>query len=261
MMRPVLSREGREVLAQIAWANVLVAFDYDGTLAPIVDDPARATMRRGTRGLLARVAERYPSAVISGRAQHDAMLSFSDISLCALIGNHGLEPWRNPDDYEVRVRRWRRLLEDRLGNLKGVVIEDKRLSLAIHYRASREKKVAVAAIREAVAGLSSVRVISGKQVVNVLPYGAPHKGIALQRVRDQQGCDTALFVGDDETDEDVFSLDQPGRLLGVRVGRSRTSRAPYYLADQDAIDELLRVLLSARRTSADMRRESDAPTA
>jgi trehalose 6-phosphate phosphatase len=261
MMRHILSREGREVLAQMAWANVLLAFDYDGTLAPIVDDPPKAKMRRVTKNLLAKVSDRYPCTIISGRAHHDPALSFPEITLCALVGNHGLEPWRNPAEYETRVRRWTTLLEEQLGGLKGVQIEDKRLSLAIHYRASREKKVALAAIREAVAGLREARIVSGKLVVNVLPNGAPHKGIALQRVRDGQGCDTALYVGDDETDEDVFSLDQPGQLLGVRVGESRSSGAPYFLRDQSEIDELLRVLLAARRSRTDMRRTSDAPTA
>jgi trehalose 6-phosphate phosphatase len=260
MMRDILSKEGRRVLAQVAWANVLLAFDFDGTLAPIVEDPRKAAMRRTTRALLAKVSERYPCAVISGRAHHDAALSFDDIALCALIGNHGLEPWRNPQDYEGRVRRWRRVLDERLGSLKGVQIEDKRLSLAIHYRASREKKLALAAIRDALDGLKDIRVVGGKQVVNVLPNGAPHKGMALQRVRDQHGHDTALYVGDDGTDEDVFALDQPGQLLGIRVGESRSSRAPYFIRDQRQIDELLRVLLALRRTSSDMRRDSDGPT-
>ena len=87
---------------------------------------------------------------------------------------------------------------------------------------------------------ATVRLIGGKQVVNILPAGAPHKGLALERARARLGCDTAVYVGDDETDEDVFALDRPGRLLGIRVGRKRSSSAASYVRAQAEIDRLLR---------------------
>lgn len=92
-----------------------------------------------------------------------------------------------------------------------------------------------------------MRIVGGKQVVNILPSRAPHKGIALERERDRLHCDTALYVGDDETDEDVFALDQPGRLLTVRVGSKRTSAATYCVTNQRAVDDLLRALIEYRR--------------
>ena len=106
------------------------------------------------------------------------------------------------------------------------MIEDKGLSLAVHYRGARRKKEARALILDAAAGLGDVRLVGGKQVLNVLPAGAPGKGQALERARARLGCDTAVYVGDDETDEDVFALDQPGRLLAIRVGRKRAPRPP-----------------------------------
>jgi trehalose 6-phosphate phosphatase len=144
------------------------------------------------------------------------------------------------------VTRWVPLLTRRLSSFKGVRIEDKTFSVALHYRRSRAKKKARAAILEAAAALGPDRVIGGKQVVNILPEGAPHKGIALERERDRLRRDTAIYVGDDETDEDVFSLDLPGRLLTVRVGPKRGSQAAYYLKSQAAVDELLAVLASLR---------------
>jgi trehalose 6-phosphate phosphatase len=95
-----------------------------------------------------------------------------------------------------------------------------------------------------------VRILGGKQVVNLVPKDAGHKGIALLNERDRAGCDTALFVGDDDTDEDVFALAQPGRLLSIRVGRKRGSQAAYYLPAQGDIDELMKVLIEARNGSA-----------
>lgn len=245
-MRDILSRAGREVLEQFAWSNVLLAFDYDGTLAPIVRDPDQAAMRAVTRRLLGEVAARYPCIVVSGRAQPDAQRWLRGIRLRQVIGNHGIEPWQATQPLMEEVTRWAPLLSRRLSPFKGVRIENKTFSVAVHYRRSREKKKARAAILEAAAALGPNRVIGGKQVVNILPKGAPHKGIALERERDRLNRDTVIYVGDDETDEDVFSLDRPGRLLTVRVGPKRTSQASFYLRSQAAVDELLAALVTLR---------------
>ena len=88
--------------------------------------------------------------------------------------------------------------------------------------------------------------IPGIEVVNIVPADAPHKGIALERERFRLHCDTAIYVGDDETDEDVFALDQPGRLLSIRVGRKDASRADFYIHAQKDVDALLRLLVRLR---------------
>jgi trehalose 6-phosphate phosphatase len=163
-----------------------------------------------------------------------------------VVGNHGLEPWQATEALERKVKRWRAILEREIGAVKGVEIEDKIFSLAVHYRRSREKKKARKAIYAAVQALGNVHLIGGKLVMNVLPRGAPHKGMALLKERDRLGCDTAIYLGDDETDEDVFALDQPGQLLAVRVGVRKTSLAPYFLRTQTEIDRLLRELIKQR---------------
>ena len=249
-MKYLLAQGNRAVLERHLRARVALVFDFDGTLAPIVSDPDAAQMRPRTRTLLRKVALRFPCAVISGRAREDVARRLAGSGVEWVVGNHGAEwSWSPIDGHAVEalVHEWIAALAPRLEVIDGVVIEDKRFSLAIHYRRSREKKVAIAAIAEAVRGLEDARVRLGKQVVNVVPRGAPHKGIALQQVRTLLGCDTAVYVGDDTTDEDVFALDEPGQLLSVRVGRSGESLAAYYLEDQREIDELLKVMGEARR--------------
>jgi trehalose 6-phosphate phosphatase len=248
-MMNILSRSNRGLLKQFSWSNVLLAFDFDGTLAPIVSEPDRAEMRRGTRELLSTLAGLYPVAVISGRTQADARKRLRGVGVRQVVGNHGVEPWYASSRLASEVKQWLPFLRSRFASLSGVMIEDKRFSVAVHYRASREKKKARAAIAQAAAALGDVRVIGGKAVVNILPMAAPHKGIALERERSRLQCDTAIFVGDDKTDEDVFALDQPGRLLSIRVGRSRTSAAAYYVPGQWAIDDLLRELIELRRAT------------
>ncbi len=249
-MKHILSRANRGLLAQFAWSNVLLGFDFDGTLAPIVKDPQKAHLRAKTRELLRKVCGLYPCVVISGRGREDVSARVKGLGVLEVIGNHGSEPWPQAGKLLHEVKRWQPILHDKLEGFRGVVVEDKGHSVAIHYRASREKKKVKAAIADAVGLLGKVRVIGGKQVVNVLPEGAPHKGTALVRARESRRCDTAIFVGDDETDEDVFSLDQPGQLMTVRVGARGQSAAAFCLRDQKEIDPFLAELLRLRRAGA-----------
>jgi trehalose 6-phosphate phosphatase len=246
MMRYLLAKANREVLEQYACSRTMVAFDFDGTLAPIVADRERAAMRSRTRRLLRRVARSYPCVVISGRSRSDVSRRVRGVRVAEVIGNHGMERGRPPARTLRRVRRWRARLEDALAGTPGVAIEDKGLSLAVHYRASRQKKRARERVLREVAQLDHVRLVGGKHVLNVLPAGAPHKGLALEGARARLGLDTAIYLGDDDTDEDVFALDQPGRLLAIRVGRKAGSSAPYYVRSQAEVDRVLARLLRFR---------------
>jgi trehalose 6-phosphate phosphatase len=233
-------------LARLAAADALLAFDYDGTLAPIVGDPDAAHPRRRTRDLLARLCRVYPCLVISGRSRRDVGRRLCGVRTVEIIGNHGVEPRRPDPSLRARVRGWVPGLESRLGGLTGIVIEDKRFSLAVHYRHAADRRRARVSILRAVAALAGVRVIGGKRVINLVPRDAPHKGSALQAARARRRCDAALYVGDDDTDEDVFGLGDPRQLLTVRVGRKRASRAAFYIRDQRRIDVLLERLLRLR---------------
>jgi trehalose 6-phosphate phosphatase len=249
-MKRILSQSNVDVLREFARSKVLLAFDFDGTLAPIVEDPAEAHMRASTEKRLVKVARRYPCVVISGRAQRDIQDRLRGVPVADTLGNHGVAPGsdqvRYPAALLAKVRGWVPRLTRRLAGVKGVKIEDKQVSLAIHYRQSRQKRQAVQAIERALVGLADARIIRGKLVFNLLPEGAPHKGLALRAARERLGCDTAIYVGDDASDEDVFALDEPGRLLTVRVEEDSSSHATYFLRDQDEIDEMLDVLLACR---------------
>jgi trehalose 6-phosphate phosphatase len=246
-MRYVLAPTQRRVLERFAGSRMLLALDFDGTLAPIVADPARAAMRPSTRRLLLHVARAYPCVVISGRARSDVRRRVAGLGVLEVIGNHGIETGAGAAPSPPEVRRWAPVLEERLGGLRGVVIEDKGLSVAVHYRRARDKAAARARILAAAAGLGEARLLWGKQVLNVLPFDAPHKGQALERIRARLGLDTAVYVGDDDTDEDVFALGRPGRLLGIRVRRRAGSAATCYIRSQSEIDRLLRQLLDLRK--------------
>jgi len=246
-VRQILAAGSVDLLAQLAWSKTLLAFDFDGTLAPIVAERDGAKMRARTRALFERLCGLYPCAVLSGRGREDVEGRIGVPSLRYVVGNHGLEPGAGLESFAGEVALVKPVVEAALRELPGVDVEDKRYSLAIHYRRSRRRGEARRAIHALVAALPvPMRLIPGKLVVNVVPLGAPNKGDALLALRSQEQADTALYVGDDVTDEDVFVLDQPGRLLSIRVGRTRHTAAAYFLRDQREIDRLIARLIELR---------------
>ncbi|MBZ5527954.1 MAG: trehalose-phosphatase [Acidobacteriia bacterium] len=249
-MQYILSSQHRQVLGTFASSNTLVALDFDGTLAPIVRDRKRAAIPQSTRNLLTILAKLYPCVVISGRSRKDVRRRLGGIKIKEIVGNHGIEPWSASQAMEIAVRRWVPLLQDKLRQLRHAAIENKRFSVAIHYRDEPRKQQVRAAIAAAARELGAVRLVGGKQVLNILPAGAPHKGLALERALLKLRCTKAIYIGDDDTDEDVFALPSRGRFLTIRVGRSRGSLARYYIRSQGEIDRLIRRLVELRSASA-----------
>jgi trehalose 6-phosphate phosphatase len=243
-MRYVLSLRSRDTLRQVAASKVLLAFDFDGTLAPIVDDPGRARMRPTTRTLLRQLASLRTCLVLSGRSRTDLRHKLAGTGVSHLIGNHGAEPWNGGPRIRREVLQWERALARELSDLPGLEIDNKTFSLTVHYRQCRRKAQAHAAILKAARSLPEVRLIGGKAAVSIVSRSAPHKGIALREELARLQFEGALYVGDDETDEDVFALEDGGSsLFAIRIGRKNNSRAGYFLRDQGEIDELLRILL------------------
>jgi trehalose 6-phosphate phosphatase len=242
----LFSRSNHHLLEMFAWSNVLLAFDYDGTLAPVVSTPARAAVRASTRHLLRRASQLYPCVVITGRPRADVLSRLRRIEVCRELGNNGADPSPEVRTMRRRVQQWLAVLHARLSERQGVVIEDKGVSVAVHYRHARNRSLARRAILSATRSLRDTRVVSGKLVMNLLIPEAPNKGHTLERERSHFGCDTAVYVGDDQSDEDVFRLDRPGQLLSIRVGRKRASAAQYYVRNQAEVDRLLRTLGALR---------------
>lgn len=238
------------VLTGFAHSNVLLALDYDGTLAPLTSSPEAAVMRPETRRLLTEVARLYPCIVISGRSLDDLATRLDGIPLWFLFGNHGIEPTRVDASHAHTVREWVDLLQERLPSDLGVTLEDKVHSITLHYRHAPDKHRALEAIDAAVSDLRDARALGGADAVSVLPAGGADKGQALQQARQQFACDTAIYVGDDGTDETAFESDSSSRLLAIRIGAASHSRARYHLNSQEEMDEFLRALIDARSSGA-----------
>lgn len=254
-MRYLLSPSSRPVLARLARERTLCAFDFDGTLAPIVRHPGQVRLPERTRRLLAKVAALYPCVILSGRSRADLLGRLNAAEIGQVIGNHGAEAKRRREP--PVVRQWKAEIESALGSLPGVWVEEKGRSLAVHYRQSPKKAGVRRKIVDATRNLKQARVFGGKQSVNVVIEGDPHKGTALAEARDRLRCDWVLYVGDDTTDEDAFAID--GHMASVRVGKKKGSRARYYLRTRNEIDELLDRLAALRRAPTNKSNSAQSP--
>ena len=245
-MRSILSPDGLAVLDDLAARHALLAFDFDGTLAPIVADRDEARVRPETLAVLRVLAILYPCAIVSGRARADVAARVSRIPFIAVIGNHGAEAGYGPVDRSVRgdLAAWKRRLKSELSFVPGIDVEDKGFSLAVHYRQVPSWAAARHLSLRAASSLEGARVSGGHAVVHVTPADAPDKGTAIGELLRRIGHRPVLYVGDDRTDEEVFR--SPLIEVGVRVGRTARSAARWYLPAQAAVDELLRALLAAR---------------
>jgi trehalose 6-phosphate phosphatase len=243
---PILSPTHLRTLAGFALSNVLVAFDYDGTLAPIAARPEDAHMRAETRELLTTVAMRYPTVVISGRALADVTAMLSSVPLWYVYGNHGLEPPGRLSDADPDTAAWIARLSPRLPAELGVRIEDKGYSVTLHFRGVPDRDHAVTAIEAAVESLPDVTVIRGNEAINLLPRDRGNKGTALAQARDVFACHHSIYVGDEDTDEAAFAAGGD-RTLAIRVEPSQRSQAKYHIGSQLDIDDFLRTLLDFRR--------------
>ena len=252
-MCSLFSPAGLQRLDTVIGPRLLCAFDFDGTLAPIVPVPAQAHLPEEIRDLLLRLSVHAPVAIITGRSVQDirGRLGFEPDFV---VGNHGLEGvpgWETLAlEHEALCRMWWVQLTQALNGVEydsGIMLEDKGYSLSVHYRGARNADHAARALEQLFARLSPrPRVVAGKYVFNLLAEDACHKGSALARIMQLCAARNAVYVGDDVTDEDVFRLRRKD-VLSIRVERSDDSAADFYLPHPHDILFLLEELVHRLR--------------
>lgn len=250
----------RRLLGDLAGRRkLLLLLDYDGTISPIVADPAAARAHPAARGLLARLAarpDRLRVAIVSGRRIVELRNFLGHRRGLLMVGVHGLEltdrqgraffvPGAERRLAELeKVRRW---IAANVPGAGGFVIEDKQVSIALHYR--NAARAAAAAIRRRLQRYverqtSGLKIGRGKMLVEVMPAVAD-KGAVVSALASRAGRSfLPVYFGDDLTDEDAF------RALGnsaitVLVGGRRPSLARHRIGGPGAVVTVLAELAAA----------------
>ena len=235
----------------------VVLLDFDGTMSEIVNDPAAATLVAGAATTLKSLAARCPVAVISGRSLADIQARIGVPGIW-YAGSHGFE-LISPDGLrhqnEAGVKAVRALadaaseLKDRLAGIDGVLVEDKRFSVAVHYRnVAAERVDVVTAIARRIGQRDNLRVTGGRKVIELRPNVDWGKGKTVEWIVDRVDEPALLlpiYIGDDLTDEDAFdAIRHKGIGIAVRHSEAgdRRSSARFALDDPDAVCRFLRNL-------------------
>ena len=246
--------------AHLTGRPLLCCLDFDGTLAPIVPTPAAAAPLPGVATALAELAA-LPGirvAIVTGRTVDDVRTRLH-IAGAFYIGVHGLEV-QHPggpmtvqaglDALHAGIAAIRRGLQHRVNDLKGVLLEDKGVALACHYRlASKKDGATLRALAEAAAAAArqeglAVEVMHGHAVAEIRPTQT-NKGAAVLALL--APGERAVYVGDDETDEDAFRR-LPEDAVTIRVGPPEVeSTARHRLEGPEAVLTFLCALLARRR--------------
>ncbi len=262
--RPVpLAETWRQWAPRLQQVRAVALFsDFDGTLAPIVRHAARARLPLQIHKLLQQLAQRPRMfvGIVSGRSVAD-LRRLVRLRRLGYIGIHGLEvAWpRQPvwsrvsAAHRARIEKAKTDLEGSLGDIRGLWLENKSASVAVHFRNAAANALPriereVRRVHRQAGG--RLKLQSGKKILELLPALGASKGTAVLRMlrelpRRLGARPFPIYLGDDATDESVFSA-LAGRGLCVRVGADTDSVAPYFVPDAAGVRRFLRYLLTLR---------------
>ncbi len=250
-------RDLRDALGALAKQHrLLVALDFDGTLAPEVDEPeaARAlpAARHAVERLLATPDTRV--ALVSGRSikslEHVADLG----DRVLLVGSHGIELRLDEPGDGLMLNEEEReqlevlhtVLEQVADSLDTVWLEQKPAGFALHTRLATDRRSRVAhlvARQEAQAEAGDLTVRMGKNVIE-FSVRTTTKGEAVEHLRRYTRADAVFYAGDDVTDEDAFEALGPDD-LGVKSG-SGTTAADFRVGGPQDVAQVLALLATLR---------------
>ncbi len=237
-------RHGDEIATRLAGRELFICLDFDGTLAPIVEQPELAAMPDDIRTILTELKERHPVAAISGRSLED-IRGRVDLPGVLCLGNHGAETEGGTPGVDGRslLEEFLSVARQAFASIPGIQIEDKGVTASIHFR-----RVASLLLGDFFASFQriarqfaeKVNITEGRKVFEIRPRGVAGKGDALQRLMEGVGKGRLpLYMGDDTSDEAAFRAIR-GSGISIAVGGS--PEADYYLKNQGEVHTFLELL-------------------
>lgn len=218
--------------------HIALLLDFDGTIVPIQPSPEMVWLDSPTRRLIGRLAgiSKVTVSIVSGRRLAD-LRRRARVPGVFYVGVHGCE-WDGKSSAAIRHAipgKTKRILKESLGSVPGIHLEDKKVSLAVHYRGADASSVRRA--RKILHGTlqhldSHLNVLMAKMAWEVLPPEVQGKGSAVRRLLMKLSRRALpIYLGDDTTDESAFEVLKHG--VTVHVGRRSRTKARYYLRNPD----------------------------
>ena len=254
-----------QIETRLASQTLFIFLDYDGTLTPIVSTPDEAVLSRKGREVLTRLtrARGVQVAVVTGRALRDIRRRVG-IEGVVYAANHGLEAegpgirFAQPEALKLReeMGRMAALLKDKLAFAPGAQVEDKGLTLSVHFRNVPQDGVrrVEEIFRENTGPQIQKKVFTlfeGKKVWELRPSLTWNKGSIVRWLLDKTsgaGSRLACYFGDDRTDEDAFQeLGSGGITVKVDPDGGGGSAASYYLTTPGEVLDCLERIINVRR--------------
>ncbi|MFF3039219.1 trehalose-phosphatase, partial [Arthrobacter citreus] len=224
----------RSALATLAATDsLLVAVDFDGTLAPLVERAEDARPLPAAAAALRSLASApgTSTALISGRALDSLRAVAEPEPETLLVGSHGAETWTGPNAAPLELTpeqadllvRARAAVAEVAQAWDGCRLEDKPAGVVLHTRSASDDDAAAAvdAARARLGKLDGVQVTDGKRVLEASVVHA-NKGEGIVALRELTGATGVLFAGDDVTDEKGFAVLESGD-VGIKVGPGETA--------------------------------------
>ena len=256
MSRYLLS-SSKELLSSLRDKRLSFFLDFDGTLSPIAARPQDARLSQDMKDLLKSLAVAFPAAIVSGRSLRD-LESHAGLPCLAYAGNHGLEI-DSPDfsmlfDAGPEIRHELSSLSRSLSELSrrfpGSILEDKGLSLSLHYRLLdmalfNEFEKGFSEITSGALDSGKVYLAKSKMAFEIKANVAWDKGRAVLWMleRPRFSGTTPIYIGDDETDMDAYRALGP-KGISVHVGHA-IEEARYHLLAQTEVKVSLEMLLNS----------------
>jgi len=247
-----------EIEQRLSGRRAVVFLDYDGTLTPIVERPELAVMTSEMREVLRQLALSCTVAIVSGRGRIE-VYDFIKVDSLIYAGSHGFDI-AGPDGTDIQHEEGKhiiptvdsvyRQLVERVKAIDGALVENKRFSLAVHYRLVAEDQVPLieGIVDEMLKANPTLRKNLGKKVFELRPKIEWHKGKAVLWILDALNLNGSnvvpFYLGDDTTDEDAFGVLRD-RGIGILVAETpRPTAARYLLRDTREVKQFLETLIT-----------------
>jgi len=238
--------------------SIILLLDYDGTLVPIKNKPSLAVLSASMQKLLKKLAahSNFSVILVTGRSSLDIKKRIG-IKNIIYVSNHGFQisgdriKWIHPDVKRSLsiLKKIFLLLNNALKSFPETFVEDKKLTLSVHFRNERNnliplvKKIVATCIQPFQENIIKT---TGKKVIEIRPSINWNKGKAILKIlallQHRKNKNSIICIGDDKTDEDAFRALR-NKAITVHIGSNLNTQAHYYLHNTKQVKTFLETIL------------------